>query len=113
MNEQKINAMLQYTRQVADYYEAQGKVELGLIILSMGSTLAKRMLLVAGIQNKPFMCAEMRHILKDKYSQEFYIKSGVCLFCDHMRSDVMDNQDEWESDRPATTEEQELERSEV
>lgn len=99
MTEQDINIMLQKTRTVADMYERKGKHELGLQVLRTGSTLAQLRLKMLGVVYHPFRCAEMGHILKDRVSQRFYIESGVCLFCDHLRGDEMDDKAEMEGRR--------------
>ena len=96
MSEQEINTMLQKTRIVADMYERKGKHELGLQVLRTGSTLAQLRLKIIGVVYHPFRCAEMGHVLKDRVSQRFYIETGVCLFCDHLRSDEMDDRAEME-----------------
>ena len=91
ITEKTINTMLQDTRSLADRYEEDGKRKLGLLILRIGSQGAEMNLRLIEYQYKPFQCGEMGHILKDKASQEFFIHTGVCLYCDHLRGDEMDD----------------------
>lgn len=94
ITENGINKMLQQTRITADLLEARGSHALGLMVLRTGSMLAELQLKLIPYHKRPFQCGEMGHILKDRASQEFYIHTGVCLHCDHLRSDEMDDREE-------------------
>lgn len=88
MNQQDVNHFLQTSRTIAEDLERAGKKDIAQEIINNSSKVATLALQVLKLPYMPFQCPR-GHILKGPVSQESYIRYGLCLWCDHLESDVI------------------------